>query len=146
MLMLGLGRESRDLIHAHYRTDNCRRIKVQTEIDVVVPIPNSEDRNFRAERWRLKRRTVWAHAWLWAGQVGSADVKALCQAPARGWTIEAFLSGEIEVAAAPHVVEQRRDAEAEVVELVENQPQSRETVYGASGPLEYERGVGFTGW
>lgn len=86
MLVFGLGKEARHLVHQHYRPC-CRRIKAEIQVDVLVPV-GIWDRRLVDEKWRLQRRKIWAHCWIWSN-VGSGDVHFRTQEPA--WTLEEYL-------------------------------------------------------
>ncbi|KAK4554307.1 hypothetical protein LTR86_008515 [Recurvomyces mirabilis] len=146
MVIFGQGKESRNLIHQHYH-ENCRRVKVEVEIEISVPL-SSADRNHPLERWRLQRRKVWAHAWLWAN-VGSGDVGFRSQA--ERWTIEDYLSGALEAYTEPiNIQEVWPDADIDVDDddgVVETPKlPEREVVYGGCGHLDYVVEKHFTGW
>ncbi|KAK3680046.1 hypothetical protein LTR78_000423 [Recurvomyces mirabilis] len=145
MVVFGQGKESRNLIHQHYR-ENCRRVKVEVEIDVSAPV-SSADRDHPLENWRLQRRKVWAHAWLWAN-VGSGEVKFRSQA--ERWTIEDYLSGALESHTEPiNIQEVWPDVDVDVDDddaAGETKLPKREIVYGGRGHLDYIVEKHFTGW
>ncbi|SMQ47515.1 unnamed protein product [Zymoseptoria tritici ST99CH_1A5] len=87
MLVFGQGKASRDAVHQHYRPGAKRR-KVGVEIDVWVESPPGES---AARPWRLQRRTVQAHAWIWSGNL--EDCRG---GECREWTIEDSLAGTLE--------------------------------------------------
>jgi hypothetical protein len=89
MLIFGQGKASRDMVHQHYRPGAKRR-EVGVEVDVWVRIPPHE-RETTTELWRLERRSVQAHAWIWSG-----DVEGCKGAECRDWTIEDCLAGNLE--------------------------------------------------
>lgn len=145
MLVLGQGRDSRNVIHEHYRP-HCRRIKVEVEVDVAVTVPHHE-RDYETERWRLQRRTVWAHAWLWSN-AGSSDTHFRTQVPR--WNLEDYLAGALGPKEPPRIEEDGwPDAEVIIAdtqyERVSQQPK-REIVYGGCGSLDYIVEDHFTGW
>ncbi|KAK0934856.1 hypothetical protein LTR29_013570 [Friedmanniomyces endolithicus] len=144
MVVFGLGATSREIIHDHYRA-NCRRVKVEVEIDVQVAMPSTE-RDFGMERWQLERRKVWAHVWLWAN-AGNGDL--LTHTQARRWSIDDYLEGNLEPKEIPHIVEDRSDVDVGVPRddgHAERRVKDRECVYGVTGHLDYIRGPDFTGW
>ena len=59
MLVFGQSRHVRRRVHEHYRP-HCKRVKVKVELDTLVPA----QRNGNGGR-ELRRRSVWAHAWIW---------------------------------------------------------------------------------
>ena len=142
MLIFGQGRKGRDRIHAHYRP-HCRRVKVPVEFDVQVGVPLS-GRDFSHERWRLQRRTIWAHAWLWSN-VGSSD--AFFCSKADGWRLEGYLEGDLGPRLSLRVEEDGKWEDVEVsVDESEDEPEEREVGHGGCGTLDYERADSFTGW
>ncbi|KAF2485931.1 hypothetical protein BDY17DRAFT_67634 [Neohortaea acidophila] len=87
MVIFGQGRAGRDRIHEHYRP-HARRVKAQVEIDVLVPAPSY----LPEERWKLQRKTISAHLWLWA------DMEALdgrTTSLSRRWKLEDYLAGDL---------------------------------------------------
>lgn len=69
MLLFGQGKESRKLIHAHYKNLYMRRKSVDVEIEVNVPsfIPVKEGQGGEGKmkvEWKIERLTISAHAWL----------------------------------------------------------------------------------
>lgn len=55
MLVFGQSKHVRRRVHEHYR-HSCKRVKVEVELDTLQAVRG---------RWELRRRTVWAHAWIW---------------------------------------------------------------------------------
>lgn len=55
MLVFGQSKAVRRRVHEHYRP-LCKRVKVEVELDTL--------QAFRGQ-WQLRRRSVWAHAWIW---------------------------------------------------------------------------------
>lgn len=147
MIIFGEGRNNRDLIHAHYRP-NARRVKVQVEVDVVDKVP-LEDREFPTERWRLRRKTIWAHAWLWSDlSVVETALDVSC------WKLEDYLSGHLSAQLSLRISRSGNGDEAEDGELDvdvndrgHGNSAEREVVYARHGTLDYERvRHGFAGW
>lgn len=149
MVIFGQGRNARDEIHEHYRPHS-RRVKVQVEIDVLVEIPPFE-RQSPYELWRLQRRTIWVHTWLWS-DVGNIDTQLRSQVP--GWTLEDYLAGEMDMDQSMRVQYSSTSEEDGyyVMGAPENhreieREQDRQVVYGGCGSLDYERvESGFAGW
>jgi len=143
MVIFGQGKTARKLIHEHYRA-NTRRVKIPVEVDVAVPVPPHE-RRYPLEHWRLKRRTIKAHAWIWSN-VGSGDVQFRTQVPR--WTLEDYVSGDLGPSQALRVAE--RGYLEEEVSVVESEDEVweevREVLRGGAGHLDYGREAGFTGW
>ena len=76
MLVFGLGRAARGLIHEHYRP-YCRRIKAEVQVDLLVPIG-----------WQVERYKIWAHVWVWSNAI---SVDARFRATVSGWSIGGYL-------------------------------------------------------
>ena len=143
MLVLGQGRPGRNLIHQHYQP-RTRRVKVQIELDVVVPKPAGYT---PTERWYLKRRRIWAYAWLWSN-AGSGDV--LCRSTTSRWTLEDCIAGDLGPKQSLRIEPNARgdegeDGEIDVSSDCGNQ-EEREVIYGGCGHLDYDRVDAFTGW
>ena len=161
IVLFGQGRESRDLIHRHYRP-YARRVKVQVEIDVSIPVPISE-RRFADENWTLERRRIWAHSWLWSDAANAGEYLRM---DLPGWRLEDYLAGNYEQDEHLRI---GRDgslgkdydgevsgdesddgvsvhAETEVKEDEEEGSGKREVVYGGCGSVEYERDEAAIGW
>lgn len=143
MVIFAQGKKARRLIHKHYRA-NARRVTVDVEIDVAVPVPYFQ-RVFPTEHWRLMRRTIRAHAWIWSN-VGSGDVQFRTQAPR--WTLEAYISGSLGPVQSLRIEEAAYlDDEVFVAEKDDaDEREKREAVDGGGGHLDYDRMPGFTGW
>ncbi|KAK4546406.1 hypothetical protein LTR36_002083 [Oleoguttula mirabilis] len=118
--------------------------QVDVHVDVAVSVPVSE-RDYPTEHWRLKRRVVSGHAWIWSN-VGSGDVLFRTQYPR--WTLEDYIDGNL----APQQALRIGDAcylKDEVTVIVTDDDEGKEdrkVVYGGCGPLDSDRGHGFTGW
>ncbi|KAK5129823.1 hypothetical protein LTR08_002800 [Meristemomyces frigidus] len=143
MVIFGQGKRARRIIHGHYSA-NARRVTVDIEIDVGVPVSTSE-RDFPGERWRFKRRTVSAHAWIWSN-VGSGDVHFRTRTPR--WTLEDYISGKLAPTQAMRTVDAGwlEDDISISGSDVDAHQELREVVRGGGGSLDYQRGAGFTGW
>lgn len=143
MLVFGQGKKARRHIHEHYR-GNSRRVTVEVQVDVAVAVPVFE-RNYPTERWRLKRRVVSAHAWIWSN-VGSSDAHLRTQCPR--WTPEAYINGDLSPKQ-PLRIEDAGYLEDEVILIdsdAEEQQEERPEASGGWGSTDYDRGAGFTGW
>ncbi|KAK5119121.1 hypothetical protein LTR62_000332 [Meristemomyces frigidus] len=156
MLVFGLGKVSRRLIHQHYRS-TCKRVKVEVELDVAVPVLPGE-RDFTGERWRVVRRKVWADVWLWANDL---DFVFKGVVPG-GWRIEDYLTGgsgreggmdvrspeewEDVLIEAGEADGQLEGGEAYVVQGTMQPEPKTEVVYGGCASLNYNRESHFTGW
>jgi hypothetical protein len=88
MLIFGEGKGGREQIHKHYRP-HAKRIKVQVETEIVVPV-DADDRDTPRERWVLKRKRLWAHAWLWSNV---RDFETQFRMDLRGWKLDEYLAG-----------------------------------------------------
>lgn len=93
MLVFGQSKKSRRSVHAHYR-HFCKRIKVEVELDTVHPVPRHL-RSCKDKRWELRRRSVWAHVWVWRG-AHSADARLGMLGLGDGWRFDDFLAGAYE--------------------------------------------------
>ena len=89
MLIFGEGRGGRDQVHEHYRP-HAKRIKLQVETEIVVPV-KADDRESPRERWTLKRKRLWAHAWLWSNVM---DCETQFRMDLNGWKLEEYLAGK----------------------------------------------------
>ena len=143
VVIFGQGKRARRIIHNHYSA-NTRRVTVDIEIEVRVPVPFAE-RDFPTERWRLIRRTVSAHAWIWS-DVGSCDVHFRTQAPR--WTLEDYISGTLGSMHTMRIEDAGwlRDDGGVCGNDEGVEKKEREAVYSGTGLLDYERDTGFTGW
>lgn len=146
MLVFGLSKTSRKLIHRHYRP-NTRRVKLSVEVDVVVKVPLHE-RSHPDQNWRLQRRHVWAHAWIWSN-VGSVDVHFPTTFPR--WSLEDYIGGAFEPEQKLRIEPTAKGDEGEKGEVdfvyeSDNEMEHREVVYGGCGELDYERVDYHTGW
>ncbi|KAK5122103.1 hypothetical protein LTR85_004349 [Meristemomyces frigidus] len=143
MLIFGQGKKARRLIHEHYRAKT-RRVTVEVQVDVAVPVPLFQ-RKLPTDSWRLKRRIISAHAWIWSN-AGSGDVQFRTQCPK--WTLEDYIEGNL-APKQPLRIERAGFLEDEV-SIIENdnedEEEVREVIYGGCGALDYDRGPGFTGW
>ncbi|EMC97766.1 hypothetical protein BAUCODRAFT_31761 [Baudoinia panamericana UAMH 10762] len=143
MLIFGQGKDSRKLINEHYRSD-ARRIKLQVEVDVQVPVL-AHERDFPSERWRLKRRRVEAHVWLWAN-ARTGDAYLRTHAPK--WTLEDYLAGTLAPRAPLKVLDSsllHEEVDLSDDEREQARPQ-HETIDGGYGNLDYQIEYRFTGW
>ena len=156
MVIFGQGKEGRNLIHRHYRP-NARRVKVQVEIDVLIPAFPT-DHTLPCYHWVFQRRKIWAHAWLWCN-VSSVDVQF--RSEQTGWTLEAYLAGDLAANQSLRIEPAGRlgedyDADGVTDEDDNEAPQHhyrrkpkvepREVVYGGPGHLDYERDAAAVGW
>jgi hypothetical protein len=89
MLLFGQGKASRDAVHRHYRPGAKRR-KVGVECDVWVEVPPAEQEVI-GHGWRLERRTIQAHVWIWSGEV--EDCKG---GECRDWRLEDYFAGNLD--------------------------------------------------
>lgn len=89
MVVFGQGSKGRNSIHEHYRP-NARCVKVEAQIDVSV-LASEQDSEGAVERWELRRRKVWALAWLWK------DVGIAGCASNSSWTLEDYLEGRYDM-------------------------------------------------
>lgn len=146
MLIFGQGKDARTLIHQRYRRQHAKRKRVQVEIEVVV---RSHD-----EHWRIERRTITAHAWLFSRirecpvSDGTEDAEKKCPS----WGLEEYLEGQLEDHAPLRIEADAKGDEdqdgyigRDVMEY-EIQSEQREIVMGGGGMLDYERASYFTGW
>jgi hypothetical protein len=92
MLIFGEGKDGREQVHKHYRP-HAKRIKVQVEIEQSVAVPSGERRHPR-ERWVLKRKRLWAHAWLWTNV---REFESQFRSDTQGWKLEEYISGKYNV-------------------------------------------------
>lgn len=91
MLVFGQSRKVRRNVHEHYRPF-CKRIKVEVELDTVHAVP-AHRQACPGERWELRRRSVWAHAWIWRN-AHSADARLRSQGEDAGWRFDDYLAGK----------------------------------------------------
>lgn len=91
MLIFGQSKEVRHNVHEHYRPFH-KRIKVEVELDTVDPVP-SHLRTHPGERWELRRRSVWAHAWIWKN-ADSGDVRICSLEGNNRWCFDDYLAGK----------------------------------------------------
>lgn len=95
MLVFGQSKQTRRNVHHHYRRF-CKRIKVEVELDTVHPVPSHRQR-CAEDRWELRRRSVWAHAWIWKN-AQSTDARFRSQWVDDGWRFDDYLAGKHESA------------------------------------------------
>ena len=150
MLVFGEGSESRKQIHQHYRPF-AKRIKVEVEAEVVVPVQPGQRRH-PLDRWALKRRRFLAHAWLWSNV---RDLEIQFRMDLSGWRIEDYIAGKYALHRALKIEHEPREDLKFVSEVeqggedVLDSPftrfgsdagsMQREPVYGGYGLLDYER-------
>ncbi|KAI6863786.1 hypothetical protein KC343_g2931 [Hortaea werneckii] len=144
MLVFGEGSHGRKLINRHYRA-NTRRVMVDVQADIVVPVPQHE-RKHKYQLWRLQRRIIRAYAWIWAANVGSPDVQFRNVVPK--WTLEDYIEGRLEREQALRVedagwIEDKVSVPGESQSCTENRETSPA---GGTGHLDYDRADEFTGW
>ncbi|KXT15857.1 hypothetical protein AC579_10411 [Pseudocercospora musae] len=150
MLIFGQGKDSRTLIHQRYRRQHAKRKRVQVEIEVVVPGDRATP-----EVWRIERRTITAHAWLFSRirECPVCDGTENAEKKCPTWVLEEYLEGQLEDHAPLRIEadakgdEDREDGYIgrDVMEY-EIQSEQREVVMGGRGMLDYERATYFTGW
>lgn len=154
MLIFGLGKDLRRLIHNHYRT-HAKRRKVQLEVELQVLVEEfGPGHVFQQKALRPRRRAIQAHVWLWSKKRGGEDFYEEGE-----WNLEDALLGNLGPKQTALRVEgdakgdEDEDGwigrEVEEVSVDPEERQSREVVRrGGAGSLDYERitGVDFTGW
>lgn len=153
MLVFGLGKAARRLIHDHYRKQAKRRkVQIELELNVLVtgPGPHSV---FEQKRFRPRRRALQAHVWLWSKKRGGENFLEQGE-----WNLEDHLLGNLgPKQTALRVEEDGKGDEdddgwigrkVEEVYLDGKVDDIREAVRGGTGTLDYERvkGNDFTGW
>jgi len=148
MVVFGQGKQARNLIHQHYRR-HARRVKLEVEIDVCVPVEPPLDLAVPSTRWRLQRRKVWAHAWLWS----DTSIANFHFGPEkRRWTLEDYLHGTL---APPQTLriepdgkgDERNDSDgSDAFNGLERAPKQRPVIRSGCGHLDYERTETFSGW
>lgn len=138
VLVFGLGKEARKIIHRHYRhyRANAKRTRVRVEVDL------------RSPNHTLHRRVIEARAWLCNSNRTKYDV-----VEGATWTLEKYLEGKLEprqtlLRISPSLRGDEdddgyigRDVQERVIE-----EGKKEIVYGSGGGLAYERAKTFTGW
>lgn len=153
MLVFGLGKSDRRLIHNHYRK-HAKRKKVQVEVELLVqlPNPNSKHHMYEEKCWLPQRRALEAHVWLWSTKRGGEEFLG------EEWSLEDYLLGNLgpKQTLLRIEVDARGDEdddgwigrELEEVVIEPGKEEEREVVYGGTGGLDYERdeSVSFTGW
>ncbi|KAI7164595.1 hypothetical protein KC349_g585 [Hortaea werneckii] len=144
MLVFGEGSHGRKLINRHYRA-NTRRVMVDVQADIVVPVP-AHERKHRHQLWRLQRRIIRTYAWIWAANVGSSDVQFRNVVPK--WTLGDYIEGRLEREQVLRVedagwLEDKVSAPEDSQSWEEDReiPQA-----GGTGHLDYDRADDFTGW
>lgn len=143
VLVFGLGKEARKIIHRHYRhyLPNAKRTRVRVEVDLRGP-----DRS-------LQRRVIEARAWLCNSHRAKSARKAHDVVEGATWTLEKYLEGKLEprqtlLRISPGLKGDEdddgyigRDVQERVIE-----EGTKEIVYGSGGGIAYERAKTFTGW
>ncbi|CAK4034021.1 Hypothetical predicted protein [Lecanosticta acicola] len=147
MLVFGLSKETRKLIHQHYRPHAKRKsIPVEAEVKVLTPDEDGQT------SWKLERRAMRAHAWL-CNNNGKGAHRVVEGAT---WTLEDYLEGKLEPKQTVLRIEpnMRGDEDddgfigREVEETILKR-EVREEVQSGPGEMEvYTRikGCGFSGW
>ncbi|KAI6801757.1 hypothetical protein KC361_g1593 [Hortaea werneckii] len=144
MLVFGEGSHGRKLINRHYRA-NTRRVMVDVQADIVVPVPEHE-RKHKYQLWRLQRRIIRAYAWIWAANVGSSDAQFRNVMPK--WTLEDYIEGRLEREQALRVEDAGwLEDKVSVPGDSQSWKEDREMLpAGGTGDLDYDRADGLTGW
>jgi len=152
MMLFGTGKRGRELVHGHYGP-RARRVKVQAEIDVVVPEVrlSADGCSLPRLRWKLQRRRVWALAWVWA-DVSVAGEGRLGAVAASRWTVEGFLGGSFDSRQTLRIeADGKGDERDDDVDDVRCGGEGYvgegcEIPRSGYGHLDYARTEGFSGW
>lgn len=91
MLIFGQSKDVRHKIHEHYRPSH-KKIKAEVELDTVHPVP-SHLRAHCSRAGELRRRSVWAHVWIWKN-AHSGDAGFQSQRGDPGWRFDDYLAGK----------------------------------------------------
>lgn len=153
MLVFGLGKEARRLIHNHYRTHAKRRkVQVEVELNILVTEPGPHNA-FERKVFRPRRRAIQAHVWLWSKKRGGEDFLDEGE-----WNLDDYLLGNLGPKQTALRVEENAKGDEDEdgwigrkvkeVYLDGKEDDMMDAVRGGTGSLDYERAKGneFTGW
>ncbi|EME47716.1 hypothetical protein DOTSEDRAFT_51059 [Dothistroma septosporum NZE10] len=142
IVVFGLGRESRGLLHKHYQPF-AKRKTVEMVVEIAVPARGNSG------ALELKRRAVAVHAFLWRNKREHFEPER----DGETWNLGDYLAGNLGPSQTLLRVEPSMKGDEDndgyigrdVLEYEVEQEQ-RETVYGGAGSLQYDRAATFTGW